>query len=62
MHTMLITGLKGLRGDAAQIRQGDELSWQIIPMIIASDAYKDDGVIIIWFDELTEDAVSGDNA
>jgi len=62
MHTMLSAGFKGLTGDAAQIRQGDEFFRQIIPMIMASDAYKDDGVIVIWFDESTEDGVPGDNA
>jgi hypothetical protein len=62
MHTMLSAGFKGLTGDAAMIRQGDEFFRQIIPMIMASDAYKDNGVIIIWFDESEQDGDPGDNA
>ncbi len=62
MHTMLSAGFKGMTGDAAMIRQGDEFFRQIIPMIMASDAYKDNGVIIIWFDESEPDGDPGDNA
>jgi hypothetical protein len=62
MHTMLSAGFKGLTGDAAMIRQGDEFLRQIIPMIMASDAYKDNGVIVIWFDESEQDGDPGDNA
>ena len=62
MHTMLSAGFKGMTGDAAMIRQGDEFFRQIIPMIMASDAYKDNGVIVIWFDESEQDGDPGDNA
>ena len=62
MHTMLSAGFKGLTGDPAMIRQGDEFFRQIIPMIMASDAYKDNGAIVIWFDESEQDGDPGDNA
>jgi len=35
---------------------------QVVPMIVASDAYQNNGVIVIWFDESQEDGVAGDNA
>ena len=60
MHTALKGGYKGLTGDAANIRQGDDFLSQIIPVIMASNAYKNHGAIIIWFDESEQDAV-GDN-
>jgi phosphatidylinositol-3-phosphatase len=55
-------GLQGLTGDAANIRQGDNFLSIIVPMIMASKAYQDHGVIIIWFDESEDDGVAGDNA
>jgi phosphatidylinositol-3-phosphatase len=61
MHTALTGGFQGLTGDAANIRQGDNFLQQIIPVIMASKAYKENGVIIIWFDESEGDA-AGDNA
>jgi hypothetical protein len=61
MHTALTGGYKGLVGDAANIKQGDDFLSQIIPMIMASDAYKNHGVIIIWWDESESDGVAGDN-
>ena len=61
MHTALAGGYKGLTGDAAKIRQGDDFLNQIIPVIMASKAYKNHGVIIIWFDESEQDGVAGDN-
>jgi hypothetical protein len=60
MHTGLAGGYKGLTGDPAKIKQGDDFLAQIIPTIMASDAYKNHGAIIIWFDETEQDAV-GDN-
>lgn len=60
MHTALTGGFQGLTGDAANIRQGDNFLAQIIPVIMASKAYKENGVIIIWFDESEGDA-AGDN-
>jgi hypothetical protein len=61
MHTGLAGGYKGLTGDAAKIRQGDDFLAQIVPVIMASDAYKNHGAIIIWFDESEQDGVAGDN-
>ncbi len=51
MHTTLAGGYKGLTGDPAKIKQGDDFLAQIIPVIMASNAYKNHGAIIIWFDE-----------
>jgi hypothetical protein len=62
MHTTLTGGYKGLTGDPAKIRQGDDFLSQIVPVIMASKAYKSHGVIIIWFDESESDGVVGDNA
>ncbi|HWV99743.1 MAG TPA: alkaline phosphatase family protein [Candidatus Acidoferrum sp.] len=42
-------------GDQASIAQGDNFLATIIPQIMASAAYQDNGVIIIWWDE-TESA------
>ena len=61
MHTGLTGGYKGLTGDPAKIKQGDDFLKQIIPIIMASNAYKDHGAIIIWFDESEQDGVAGDN-
>ena len=60
-HTTLTGGYKGLTGDAAKIRQGDDFLSQIIPVIMASRAYRDHGAIIIWWDESEQDGVPGDN-
>ena len=49
--------MQGPTGDAAKIRQGDNF----VPMIMASKAYQDHGVIVIWFDESEQDGVAGDN-
>jgi hypothetical protein len=61
MHTSLSGGYKGLTGDAANIKQGDDFLSQIVPVIMASNAYKNHGVIILWWDEAESDSVSGDN-
>jgi hypothetical protein len=61
MHTALTGGYKGLTGDAANIKQGDDFLAQIVPAIMASDAYKNHGVIILWWDESERDGVAGDN-
>jgi hypothetical protein len=60
MHSGLTGGYKGLTGDSAKIEQGDDFLAQIIPAIMASNAYKNHGAIIIWFDESEQDA-AGDN-
>ncbi|HEY6305376.1 MAG TPA: alkaline phosphatase family protein [Candidatus Angelobacter sp.] len=59
-HTALTGGFQGLTGDAANIAQGDNFLKLIIPAIMASQAYKDHGAIIIWWDESEQDA-AGDN-
>ncbi|HKQ88575.1 MAG TPA: alkaline phosphatase family protein [Candidatus Acidoferrales bacterium] len=61
MHTELPGGYKGLMGDAARIKQGDDFVRAIVPMIMASKAYRDGGAIVIWCDE-TEPDHFGDNA
>jgi hypothetical protein len=61
MHTTLSAGYKGLTGDPAKILQGDDFLRQVVPVIMASKAYKDHGVIILWWDESESDGVSGDN-
>jgi hypothetical protein len=60
MHTTLTGGYKGLTGDEAKILQGDDFLSQVVPVIMGSRAYKNHGVIIIWFDE-TEQDMTGDN-
>jgi len=61
-HTALTGGFAGLTGDAANIRQGDNFLSRIVPVIMSSKAYKDGGVIILWWDESESDGTSGDNA
>jgi len=60
-HTTLTGGFKGLTDDPAKILQGDFFLQQIIPVIMASKAYRDHGAIIIWWDESERDGVAGDN-
>jgi phosphatidylinositol-3-phosphatase len=57
-HTALKGGFLGLTGDAANIRQGDNFLSIVVPTIIASRAYRDNGAIIIWWDESEQDAVN----
>ncbi|MDR3455810.1 MAG: alkaline phosphatase family protein [Verrucomicrobiae bacterium] len=38
-------------GDSANIAQGDNFLAQVVPEIMASKAYQNNGVIIIWWDE-----------
>jgi len=61
MHTSLTGGYKGLTGDAANIRQGDDFVRQILPVIMGSEAYKNHGAIILWWDETEGDGVAVDN-
>lgn len=44
-------------GDQANIAQGDNFLAQLVPQIEASQAYKNDGAVIIWWDE----TVGGDD-
>jgi len=61
MHTSLKGGFMGQTGDAANILQGDNFLSQIIPTIMASQAYQNNGAIVIWWDESEDDGVAGDN-
>jgi hypothetical protein len=38
-------------GDQASIAQGDNFLARIVPLIMASDAYANGGVIVLWWDE-----------
>jgi hypothetical protein len=60
MHSGLTGGFAGLTGDAANIRSGDNALSRLVPMIMASKAYRDGGVIIIWWDE--SESVNGEIA
>lgn len=51
MHSSLNNGLNGLTGDASNIRAGDNTVSRLVPLIMASKAYKDGGVIVLWWDE-----------
>src|SRR5215469_13352290 len=62
MHTALTGGFNGLKADPAKINQGDNFLSQVVPAIMASQAYQNNGVIVIWFDESEADGVTGDNA
>jgi hypothetical protein len=50
MHNGL-SSYKGLSGDTAAIREGDDFLSILVPQIMASKAYQDGGTIIIWNDE-----------
>jgi hypothetical protein len=56
----LSAGYQGLTGDPAKIKHSDDFLRQIVPMIMASKAYQDNGVIILWWDEAESDGVAGD--
>jgi hypothetical protein len=55
MHTGLTGGFtyNGVHytGDQAAIAQGDNFLSIIVPQIMASQAYQNNGAIVIWFDE-----------
>ena len=51
MHTTLTTNYGVLTGDAARIAQADNFLARIVPLIMASDAYQNHGVIVLWWDE-----------
>lgn len=61
-HSGLTGGFAGLTGDAAQIKAGDNAVSRLVPMIMASKAYRDGGAIILWWDESEKDGETGDNA
>jgi len=59
MHSGLTGGFAGLTGDAANIRLGDNAVSRLVPLLMSSRAYKDGGVIILWWDET--ESVAGEN-
>ena len=65
MHSALTGGFtyNGVHytGDQAEIAQGDNFLSQIIPMIMASQAYQDNGAIVIWNDEDEGDSAGTDS-
>jgi hypothetical protein len=50
-HSALAGGYGGFTGDQGSIAQGDNFLARIVPLIIASSAYQDGGVIALWWDE-----------
>lgn len=62
MHSGLKNGFAGLTGDSAQILAGDNTLARLVPMIMASQAYRDGGAIILWWDEAESDGEPNDNA
>ena len=61
-HSALSAGFAGLTGDSSQIKAGDNALARLVPMIMSSKAYKNGGVIILWWDESEDDGESNDNA
>lgn len=61
-HSGLSGGFAGLTGDAAQIKAGDNAVSRLVPMIMASKAYREGGAIILWWDESEADGETNDNA
>lgn len=61
MHTSLSNGYGKFPGsdDGAKIAQGDNFVARIVPLIMASQAYKDHGMIVLWWDE-SEDGDTSD--
>ena len=55
MHTGLNGGFTynqiHYTGDAAKIAQGDNFLRNLVPLIMASEAYRNNGLIVIWNDE-----------
>lgn len=60
MHTALSSGFTyngtHYTGDLAQVAQGDNFLAMIVPKIMASQAYQNNGVIVIWTDETEGDS------
>ena len=57
-HSALSTGYgatgtppTATKGDSAEIAQGDNFLARVVPLIMASDAYKHHGAILVWWDE-----------
>lgn len=62
MHSGLSGGFAGVTGDSSNIKAGDNTVSRLVPLIMASQAYKDGGAIILWWDESESDGEAGDNA
>lgn len=60
-HSGLTNGFAGLTGDAGQLKAGDNALARLVPMIMASKAYKDGGAIILWWDEAEAEDASDTN-
>jgi phosphatidylinositol-3-phosphatase len=60
-HSSLSAGFAGLTGDPSSIRSGDNTLSRLVPMIMSSQAYKDGGAIILWWDESESDGDPSDN-
>jgi hypothetical protein len=55
-HTTLANGYgqypnSGSTLDSARIAQGDNFLARVVPLIMSSDAYRDHGLIVLWWDE-----------
>ena len=50
-HSALSAGYGSFTGDQASIAEGDNFVARVVPLIMASKAYKDHGVIVLWWDE-----------
>lgn len=65
MHTALTGGFTyngtTYTGDQAEIAQGDNFLSKIVPLIMASQAYQNNGAIVIWNDEDEGDAAGTDS-
>jgi hypothetical protein len=56
MHTTVANGYGGPSGAAAKndrgrIAQADNFLARVVPLVMASDAYKNHGMIVLWWDE-----------
>jgi hypothetical protein len=51
----------GTQSGAEKVAQGDNFLKQILPVIMASQAYKNNGVIILWWDESEPDGQGNQN-
>src|SRR5262249_5825045 len=56
MHTTLSNGYGGApttpnNDDRGRVAQGDNFLARLVPLIMASDAYQDGAVIVLWWDE-----------
>jgi phosphatidylinositol-3-phosphatase len=50
-HSALTKRYGQYSGDTAAIAEGDNFLARIVPLIMASDAYQDHGLIVLWWDE-----------